>query len=183
MTNIDGNDEEYNLFTGDFVREVLADVLAVDDVDLSLSKFYNAQDDTYMLLNNYFGSDFSLEGYTHKNGEWILTYRLDGEKPCTVYCVFNEDIKITKLYSDATATGGSEPGETPEIPIGELEADLDGSGEITDADAVYLLMYTFFPDDYPVSVNADFDGDGEITDADAVYLLMYTFFPDDYPIN
>ena len=183
MTNIDGNDEEYNLFTGDFIREVLAEVLAVDDVDLSLSKFYNAQDDTYMILNNYFGSDFGFIGYTHKNGEWILTYRLDGENPCTVYCAFNEDLKITKLYSDATATGGSEPGETPELPIEEKAADLDGNGVITDADAVYLLMYTFFPDDYPMSGAADFDGDGVITDADAVYLLMYTFFPEDYPIN
>ena len=63
-----------------------------------------------------------------------------------------------------------------------IPGDLDGDGETTDADAIYLLMYTFFEEDYPVSQPCDYDGDGEITDADAIYLLMYTFFPEDYPI-
>ena len=62
--------------------------------------------------------------------------------------------------------------------------DLDGDVEITDADATYLLMYTFFPEDYPLNgKKCDFNGDGAVTDTDAVYLLMYTFFPDDYPIH
>ena len=60
--------------------------------------------------------------------------------------------------------------------------DLDGDGEVTDADAIYLLMYTFFPEEYAVKGSCDYDGDGEVTDGDAIYLLMYTFFPEEYPI-
>lgn len=63
------------------------------------------------------------------------------------------------------------------------KGDLNGDGKITDADAVYLLMNTFFPDIYPVNQPVDYYKDGKITDADAVYLLMYTFFPEDYPIE
>ena len=66
--------------------------------------------------------------------------------------------------------------------ISFVAGDLDGVEGITDADAVYLLMYTFFPEDYPVDQPVDYNGDGFVTDADAIYLLMYTFFPEDYPI-
>ena len=69
--------------------------------------------------------------------------------------------------------------ERPPYTLG----DVDGSDEVTDADAEYLLMYTFFPEDYPVNQTCDFNGDGFVNDADAEHLLMYTFFPDDYPLN
>lgn len=66
----------------------------------------------------------------------------------------------------------------PEYVVG----DLNGDGEVTDSDAIYLMYYTFFPEDYPISQDCDFDGDGEVTDNDAVYLMYYTFFPEDYPL-
>ena len=61
--------------------------------------------------------------------------------------------------------------------------DVDGIEGVTDADAEWLLMFTFFPDDYPVNQTCDFNGDGKVNDADAEHLLMYTFFPEDYPLH
>ena len=61
--------------------------------------------------------------------------------------------------------------------------DINGDDEVTDEDAIYLLFYTFFPEDYPLNQEGDFNGDGEVTDEDAIYLLFYTFFPEDYPIG
>lgn len=61
--------------------------------------------------------------------------------------------------------------------------DTNDDDTITDADAIYLLMHTFFPEDYPVNQECDFNGDGKVNDADAEYLLMYTFFPEEYPLH
>lgn len=63
-----------------------------------------------------------------------------------------------------------------------LRGDMNGDGLVTDADAIYLLYYTFFPGDYPLNQDGDFNGDEIVTDADAIYLLYYTFFPSDYPL-
>jgi hypothetical protein len=73
--------------------------------------------------------------------------------------------------------------EREEIPMLEEEVgDVDGEEGISSNDAIYLLMHTFFPEEYPVSQDSDFDGDGEVSSNDAIYLLMYTFFPEEYPL-
>ena len=64
-----------------------------------------------------------------------------------------------------------------------LSGDLNGDGEVTDSDAIYLLYHTFFEKDYPLNQPCDFNGDGEVTDSDAVYLLYNTFFPNEYPLK
>lgn len=69
--------------------------------------------------------------------------------------------------------------ERPPYVVGDTNDD----DTITDADAIYLLMHTFFPEDYPVNQECDFNGDGKVNDADAEYLLMYTFFPEEYPLH
>lgn len=64
-----------------------------------------------------------------------------------------------------------------------IVGDIDGDGVISDADAIYLLYHTIFPEDYLVNQPADFDKDGAISDADAIYLLYHTIFPEDYPLT
>ena len=61
--------------------------------------------------------------------------------------------------------------------------DVNGDSVVTDQDALYLLFYTFAPEEYPIYINCDFDNNGVINDRDAVYLLYYTFDPENYPIN
>ena len=60
--------------------------------------------------------------------------------------------------------------------------DFTGDGQVTDADAIYLLRNTLFPGSYPLSGNGDINCDGQITDADAIYLLRHTLFPENYPL-
>ncbi len=60
--------------------------------------------------------------------------------------------------------------------------DLDGEEGISSNDAIYLLMHTFFPEEYPVSQESDFDNNGTVDSNDAIYLLMHTFFPEEYPL-
>lgn len=66
-----------------------------------------------------------------------------------------------------------------------IPGDMDGDGEVTAADAEYLLYYTIFgEEDYPINQPADFTNDGSIDAADAEYLLYYTIFgEEDYPLN
>ena len=64
-----------------------------------------------------------------------------------------------------------------------IPGDLDGDEKITDKDAIYLLMHSYFPDDYPVNQPLDYNNDGLINDKDAIYLLMHCYFPEDYPIT
>ena len=64
-----------------------------------------------------------------------------------------------------------------------VAGDLNGDGELTDADAIYLLYATFDEESYPLNQKTDFNGDGEVTDADAIYLLYATFDPDGYPLK
>ncbi len=111
--------------------------------------------------------NFVINALEHKYGETTVIepeYKQEGYSThtCTV-CGYEEKFDITPALT-------------------YILGDVNGDETINDADAVYLLMHTFFPDEYPVNQVGDFDGDGAVTDADAVYILMYTFFPEDYPI-
>ena len=107
----------------------------------------------------------------------------NGDGTHTVECSrchdkYTED--CTYIDDICTKCGGKKPVE-PTYVIG----DVDGDGEVSDADAIYLLYCTLFgEEDYPLNQPADFDGSGTFDDADAVYLLYYTLFgEEDFPLS
>ena len=61
--------------------------------------------------------------------------------------------------------------------------DLDGKEGVDMDDAIYLLFYTFYADDYPLNQPCDFDHDGDTDMDDAIYLLFHTFYAEDYPLQ
>lgn len=63
-----------------------------------------------------------------------------------------------------------------------IPGDMNGDSDVNVDDAIYLLRYTFKPEDYPLSQSADVNGDGTPGVDDAIYLLRHTFKPEDYPI-
>ena len=70
-------------------------------------------------------------------------------------------------------------------PDGNVEyaaGDIDGDGDVTYNDAVYLLLYTMFDEaNYPLDyAQGDIDGNGSVDQDDAVYLLLHTLFGDAY---
>ena len=75
-------------------------------------------------------------------------------------------------------------GFVPSTAQDVVAGDVTGDGQVTDDDAIRLLMHVFFPEHYPVADPdaCDYDGDGELTSDDAVWLLMHVFFPDEYPL-
>ena len=68
--------------------------------------------------------------------------------------------------------------DAPEYLVGDMNED----GQITDADAMYLLRHTLFASRYPLNQSGDVNKDGQVTDADAMYLLRHTLFPSRYPL-
>ena len=74
--------------------------------------------------------------------------------------------------------------DTPAGPVpDQTKGDLNGDKSVTSADAVHLLLHTYFPSEYTVDQNCDFNGDGVLTDADAVYLIKHVNSPAQFPLN
>ena len=120
------------------------------------------------------GCEYSKDGVT-----WQSSNRFTGLDPLTNYFFYQRFAESDRYYVSPSSTGLSV--RTEECPP-YIPGDLDGDEEITEADAIYLLMASYFPDQYPLEQSCDYDGDGEITEADAIYLLMASYFPDQYPL-
>ncbi len=96
--------------------------------------------------------------------------------PVTAHKIHGEAAQTTPL--DINVTNGGV--EISSQLLGDVN--LDGSVDLNDA--ILVLQYSMFPDDYPIEYRGgvDFTKDGNVDISDAILLLQYSMFPDDYPI-
>ena len=64
----------------------------------------------------------------------------------------------------------------------EEPGNMDGTGNIDEEDAIYLLQHVLMPEMFPIRQPADFDGSGTINEDDAIYLLQHILMPDMFPL-
>ena len=167
------------------------------DVSLDQITYSKKADDTWeinvAISNLGFETENNIE-ISIKLGEQVLESKtVQTLKPLEtqglVFSVHEEGveyiIEITQLEDEDNIVnnGGTITFEKAVLEPEYVVGDLNGDDEVTDSDAIYLMYYTFFPEDYPINQDCDFDGDGEVTDNDAIYLMYYTFFPEDYPLS
>ncbi len=102
-------------------------------------------------------------------------------KPLTV------DLNSTKTVITLTRANvsGQEPSEYIITVLSGIPGDLTGDEEVDLEDAIYLLQYSMFPEDYPIDYadDVDYTKDGNVDLEDAIYLLQYSMFPEDYPLK
>lgn len=116
-------------------------------------------------------------------------YSADGKvwQNSNVFTGLNEDTEYTfyQRIAETKTAYASESSAALKVRTDKsyTPGDLDGDEKITDKDAIYLLMHSYFPEDYPVNQPLDYNNDGLINDKDAIYLLMHCYFPEDYPIT
>ncbi len=118
-------------------------------------------------------------GYEYRmdDGTWQQSPVFTGLAPNSTHRFYQRVAETDTAYASDSSSALTVQLDPPYTP-----GDLDGDEEITEADAIYLLMASYFPDRYPLEQSCDYDGDGEITEADAIYLLMASYFPDQYPL-
>ncbi len=127
-----------------------------------------------IVLKRVEGCEYSKDGVT-----WQTDNRFAGLSASTGYTFYQRFAENDRYFSSSASQGLTI--RTNEQPL-YTPGDLDGDEEITEADAIYLLMASYFPEQYPLDQSCDYDGDGEITEADAIYLLMASYFPEQYPL-
>lgn len=142
---------------GKKIRELLLKNFAVNDVDLSLSNYYDNETDTYLWTDKhyYFAEPQIIDTEVNYNNEaWNV--KLTTADETNMYLKLDDNLRIISMTYGCTV------------------GDLDFDGEITDWDGVLLARYLAgWNVEISTEDTLDIDGDGEITDWDGVLLDRY----------
>ena len=158
-------------------------VVRKNSANTGVELFINGVQQTADGSNNY---------WTHSTDTLMIGGRSTGTPmPNAGFCDFRmyakrlTDDEILDLYHTSLKqlnSGKSSPFELEEVGV-IVQGDLDGDGQVTDADATYLESYLSNPTSYPLNQSGDFNGDGVVNQDDADYLLYHVYFGDeDYPL-
>lgn len=142
---------------GKKIRELLLKNFAVNDVDISLSEYYDGETDTYLWTEKhyYFAEPQIIDTEVNYNNEaWNV--KLTAADETNMYLKLDDNLRVISMTYGCTV------------------GDLDFDGEITDWDGVLLARYLAgWNVEISTEDTLDIDGDGEITDWDGVLLDRY----------
>ena len=168
-----------NLFAGTITSNKLIDCVTITVTDQAGKAVQKAAQNAYRSRPREF---IMSEFITGQPKEWSrgivdLSKLTDGEYRCEVVCRLATGEEFT--VRDFNFTVGE--------PQTGIPGDMDGDGEKSTEDAVYLLLHIMFgATDYPIAtgIRLDLDGSSAVDTNDAVYLLLHVMFgATDYPLT
>lgn len=165
-------------------------------------KWYSTPQNTSYWAEVFSGLCYYEDRFYFNTSSAIMSVKKDGSRPKKEYILDEKnDYSIYGCFLDGSIIRfgvGKKDAPVKEKPLSRESIELDGRddeiefvGDLTGdesidlSDAILLLQYSMFPDDYPIDYpgSVDFTGDGEVDLSDAILLLQHSMFPDDYPLN
>ena len=142
---------------GKKIRELLSKNFAVNDVDLSLSEYYDGETDTYLWTEKhyYFAEPQIIDTEVNYNNEaWNV--KLTAADETNMYLKLDDNLRVISINYEY------------------IPGDLTGDNNINTLDGLMLLRYLNGWDvDIASSDAIDVNGDGKINTLDGLILMRY----------
>ena len=144
---------------GEALRNIISAIFAVDDVDLSLSEYYDVQTDSYYWYDEYGNGTYihivPMEIY-YADGRWnvrAVTVNGTGEIADTYIMKLDDDFRITMVGLDFIIGDANSDGKVNGIDVNYMKRALGGT--------------------YDVNIAMDINGDGKVNGTDVNLLKRY----------